>query len=97
MKNIFWVSLCYKGAHGGGLYLKEDRLIFRTNKLQLPESMKHISIRYEDLDKVSFSSALAIFPAVTINLKDGSSYKFITLSRDKISRFIGSKIKAGVQ
>lgn len=94
MKHTFWVSVCYEGAHGGGLYLRENKLHFRTVKLILPENIKSIDIEYENIDSVSRCSALAIFPAVKIFLKDGSEYKFISLiSANKIADLIRLKIK----
>jgi hypothetical protein len=91
-KKTFWVSLCYRGAHGGGLYLTEDNLKFRTNKLQLPENMKSINIQYDDIKDIFPCRSLAIFPAISIRLRNGSNYKFIVFSREKILKHINGKL-----
>jgi hypothetical protein len=90
MKSVFWASLCYKGAHGGGLYLKDDCLMFRTNKAQLPHNMKFIDIRYSDMIDVVSCTVFGIFPAITIQLT-GSSYKFIVLCRKKALQLINGR------
>jgi hypothetical protein len=77
----FWASLCYKGAHGGGLYLHEDHLAFRTNKLQLPPDKKRLRIDYMDIAAVEKSKAAGLFPSVTITTKGGESTKFILFRR----------------
>jgi hypothetical protein len=96
VKNTFWVSLCYKGAHGGGLYLQDNMLFFKTDKLTLPDNMKSIGIQYEDINKVFFCAALVVFPAIAFTLKDGSVYKFIVFNRKKVLRHIKSKINFSV-
>jgi hypothetical protein len=93
-EKTFWVSLCYEGAHGGGLCLTDDYLKFKTNKLQLPENMKSINIHYGDIEDVYLCRSLAIFPAISIRLRNGSSYKFIVFSRDKFLKHINGKLNS---
>jgi hypothetical protein len=83
MKKVFSASLCYRGAHGGGLLLTDELIAFRTNKLQLPPEMKRIQIPLQDIDAIVKCRSLQIFPAIMIQNKSGRSYKFIIFSREK--------------
>lgn len=96
MKKTFWVSLCYQGAHGGGLYLTDDSMIFKTNKFQLPDNMKFIKIFYGDIKEVLSCKSLAIFSAIIIRLKNGLNYKFIVFNRKKILQYITNKLNTSV-
>ncbi|MDR0896948.1 MAG: hypothetical protein LBN04_03735 [Oscillospiraceae bacterium] len=78
----FWASLCYKGAHGGGLYLKEDHLEFRTNKLQLPADKRRMRVDYKDIVAMERSQAIRLFPAVTLTTSSGEAIKFILFNRN---------------
>lgn len=93
MKKTFLASLCYKGAHGGGLFITDEFLAFRTNKLQLPKEMKFIQIPYTDIKNVSSCSSLYLFPSILLTLNNGSSYKFIVFNREKCLRLINEKLQ----
>lgn len=84
MKKVYWASLCYEGAHGGGLYLLQDRLIFKTNKVQLPDSVKNINIPYSQIHHVSKVRVLLLFPAIEIVLQSHIKYKFIVFFQNNI-------------
>jgi hypothetical protein len=79
---VFWASLCYKGAHSGGLYLHDDHLAFRTNKLQLPAGKKRMRIDYRNISAIEKSKAIRLFPSVTLTTTSGESVKFILFRRN---------------
>ncbi|MDR0928813.1 MAG: hypothetical protein LBM74_03755 [Oscillospiraceae bacterium] len=89
----FLASLCYKGAHGGGLYLHDDHLAFRTDKLLLPADKKRLRIDYKDIAAVKMDKAAGLFPAVTITTHRGESTKFILFRRNSfISQLKGNGV-----
>jgi hypothetical protein len=88
MKKVFSASLCYRGAHGGGLLLTDELVAFRTNKLQLPAEMKRIQIPLQDIDTIVKCRSLGIFPAIVIQTKSGLPYKFIIFSRERFLKYV---------
>lgn len=90
MKNVYWASLCYEGAHGGGLYLMDDHLLFRTNKLQLPDNMKTIRVPFADMSQIGKGRTLYIFPAIFITLRSGARLKFIVFKRTGLFKVLST-------
>lgn len=97
MKKVYWVSLCYEGAHGGGLYVLGDHLQFRTNKIQLPDNVKNITIPFSEVAQITKSRSLHLFPAILITLRSGVSYKFILLRRTELINYFQKRKMEGVQ
>jgi hypothetical protein len=92
MKKTFIVSLCYQGAHGGGLLLTENLIIFKTQQIQLPKEMKFIQIAYNEIETIDNCSSFFLFPSISIKLKNGLIYKFIVFNRKKCLRIINEKL-----
>ncbi len=90
MKKAFYASLCWEGAQGGGLYADDKGIIFRAQKLTLPEKLKHIKMPYSAIKQVLASRAL-VFPAVIVSLKNGEEYKFIVFNRETLFKILKSK------
>ena len=92
MKKTFSVSLCYQGAHGGGLLVTEDFIIFKTQTMQLPKEMQFIQIAYNDIENITNCSSLFVFPSINIKLKSGLIYKFIVFNRKNCLRIINERL-----
>lgn len=90
MREAFMASLCWYGAHGGGLYADDCGLVFRAQKLTLPDDLKRIAIAYSDI-KLAARCRSFVFPAVNILLESGSEYKFIVFGRKKLFKILDSK------
>ena len=91
--NFFVASVfCPYGILGGWIEVEEDRLVYRTTKLVMPQEYKVIEMKYVDIEKVQPKWWL-IFPTVKLILKDGRNYKFIVFSRKK---FIGILTDRGI-
>ena len=86
MRKTFSASLCYKGAHGGGIRVDENGILYRCQKAVLPQELKRIAIRYADIKSVNRCRSLRMFPAVKIGLKDGRQYKVIIFGRERFMR-----------
>ena len=86
MKDAFMASFFHEGVLGGAIYLQSDKVLFRTNKLQVETKYRKLEIPYNSIKKIQTGWALC-FPTVTLTIKSGISYKFIIFSRKKfISR-----------
>ena len=92
MKKRFVVSLCYQGAHGGGLLITEEFITFKTQTMQLPKEMKSIQIAYNDIEIITNCSSLFVLPSINIKLKSGLIYKFIVFNRKNCLRIINERL-----
>ena len=95
MRKAFVASLCWYGAQGGGLYADDRGLVFRTQKLTLPDELKNIRMPYSDI-KAAVSCRSFVFPAVSILLESGREYKFIVFDRKRLLRILSGKITTTV-
>ena len=90
MREAFAASLCWYGAQGGGLYADDKGLVFRAQKLTLPDDLKKITMAYFDI-KTAVRCRSFVFPAVNILLEGGREYKFIVFSRKRLMKILGDK------
>ena len=81
MAKYFVASLLRDGILGGGITADDESYTYRTNKVTVSPALKNIRMRYADIREVSEGLFLC-FPAVTVDMKDGSSYRFIVFRRD---------------
>lgn len=82
MRDVFIASFFHEGVLGGAIYLLGDKLLYRTNKLQVEEKYRSLEIPYSSIEDVKTGWAL-FFPTVTFSLKNGLSYRFIVFGRKK--------------
>ena len=87
MRKIYAASLCKNGLLGGGLYIDERKVTFRTGKVTVPARLRNLEMRYEDIEKITEGSLL-LLPSVTIKLKNGEEWKFVVFARRDFLRAI---------
>ena len=81
MEKMYVVSLCYGGGLlGGALYLDDERVTFRSTKLQVPPEIRNMPLPYCRIRRVEKSKALFL-PTVTIEMEDGRERKFLVFGR----------------
>ena len=81
MEKMYMVSLCYSGGLlGGALYLDDERVTFRSTKLQVPPEIRNMPLPYCRIRRVEKSKALFL-PTVTIEMEDGRERKFLVFGR----------------
>ena len=82
MEKMYMVSLCYSGGLlGGALYLDDERVTFRSTKLQVPPDIRNMPLPYCRIKRVEKSKALFL-PTVTIEMEDGRERKFLVFRRN---------------
>lgn len=82
MGKMYVVSLCYSGGLlGGALYLDDERVTYRTTKLQVPPEIRNMPLPYCRIRRVEKSKALFL-PTVTIEMEDGRERKFLVFGRN---------------
>ena len=82
MEKMYVVSLCYSGGLlGGALYLDDERVTYRSTKLQVPPEIRNMPLPYCRIRRVEKSKALFL-PTVTIEMEDGRERKFLVFGRN---------------
>ena len=82
MEKMYMVSLCYSGGLlGGALYLDDERVTYRSTKLQVPPEIRNMPLPYCRIRRVEKSKALFL-PTVTIEMEDGRERKFLVFGRN---------------
>ena len=87
---VFVCSLCRGGLLGGALYLDENSLTYRTNKLTVDPMLRNLVIPLENIRSISWEQI--VFPIATIQLKRGGSYKFIIFNKSRFEKSISGFI-----
>ena len=81
MDKMYMASLCYSGGLlGGALYLDDERVTFRSTKLQVPPEIRNMPLPYCRIRRVEKSKALFL-PTVTVEMEDGRERKFLVFGR----------------
>ena len=81
MEKTYAASLCYRGLLGGGLFLDDERVTYRTGKLQVSPEIRNLALPFCRIKSVEKSKALFL-PTVTIEMKDGAAWKFLVFGRN---------------
>ena len=81
MDKTYIASLCYQGLLGGALFLDDERVTYRTEKLQVPPEIRNLALPFCRIKNVEKSKALFL-PTLTIQMSDGNAWKFIVFGRD---------------
>ena len=90
MKEAFLASLVREGAQGGGLYAYDEGLVFKAQKLTMPEHLKHIKIPYDDIRTARCVRSF-VFPAIELTMKGGAEYKIIVFERRRLLQILDVK------
>lgn len=80
MKDVFLASLFHQGVLDGAIWLQSDRVLYRTNKLQVDAFYRRLKLPYDRIRAVGTGRALC-FPTVTFTMEDGRAYRFIVFRR----------------
>ncbi len=80
MEKTYAASLCWHGLLGGGLFLDDERVTYRTGKLTVPPEIRNLQLPFCRIKRVEKSKALFL-PTVTIAMQDGREWKFLVFGR----------------
>ncbi len=88
MKDIYNVSLCRNGVLGGLLYLKDEEMVYCTNKLTVPAYIRRLYIPYSQILEIK----KAPFHTVMVSMKNGEIYRFLVFARNSFLQRVESKL-----
>lgn len=80
MKETYIASLIKGGVLGGAVYLTEDALTYRTNKLSVDPPYRSLSL---PLPEIRAAAPGKCWPLVCVDMQDGSTYHFLIFARQK--------------
>ena len=80
----FVCSLCHNGILGGGLYLDNVSLTYKTNKLTVDKKYKNLVLPLSEVKEITWK--WIIFPIATFSMKNGELYRFIIFNKRRFEK-----------
>ena len=84
MKKSFISSLCHKGILGGALYLDENSLTFKTNKLTVDREYRNLILPLNEICAIDWK--WIIFPIANVKMKSGKQYRLIIFNKGRFEK-----------
>ena len=85
MKKVFICSLCHNGILGGGLYLDEQSVTYRTNKLTVDPKYRNLVLPLCEIAELTWKQI--IFPVAAFHMANGEEYKFLIFNKRRFERY----------
>lgn len=86
MKKSFICSIiCNNGILGGGLYIEDNAITYRTNKLTVDRKYKHLVLPMSEICEISWK--WIVFPIATVKMTSGEEYKFIIFNKSRFDKY----------
>ncbi len=92
MKKSFICSLCHNGILGGGLYIDERAVIYKTQKLTVDSAYRNLVLPLDEIEKIAWR--WRVFPIATFHMSGGKQYKFIIFNKWRFNKYY-QKINGG--
>ena len=81
----FVCSLCHRGIIGGALYLDENTLTYKTNKLTIDSNYKNLAMPIKAIKEISWK--WIVFPVATVHMQDGKAYTFLIFNKPRFEKW----------
>lgn len=91
MKRVYAASLCKNGLLGGGLYIDDEKITFRTGKITVPPQLRNLELTLKNMTGIR-KEYILILPVTAISMKNGEEWKFFVLRRNDFVRMAESLI-----
>ena len=79
MKKVFICSLVHNGILGGALYVDEQSITYRTNKLTVSKELRNLVLPISEIQDVTCK--WVVFPIATFHMLDQRNYKIIIFNK----------------
>lgn len=87
MKKSFACSLiCPNGIIGGGIYVDDKSITYRTNKLTVDKKYKNLLLPLNEIRELTWK--WIVFPIATMRMASGEEYKFIIFNKGGFSNIM---------
>ena len=82
MKKVFLCSIiCPNGILGGGLYVEDNGITYKTNKLTVDRKYRNLVLPINEICELSWK--WIIFPIATLRMTSGEEHKFIMFNKKR--------------
>ena len=86
MKKSFMCSLiCHNGIVGGALYLDENSVTYRTNKLTVNKAYRNLVLPLGEIAELTWQ--WVVFPIATFHLNNGEKYKILIFNKRRFQKW----------
>lgn len=79
MKSVFICSLVHNGILGGALYVDEQSITYRTNKVTVSKEYRNLVLPISEIQNVTWK--WVVFPIATFHMLDQRTYKIIIFNK----------------
>ncbi len=85
MRKAFMCSLCHNGILGGGLYLDDNSVTYRTQKLTVNRKYKNLVLPLSEINEITWK--WVVFPIATFYMKTGEHYTIIIFNKWRFEKY----------
>ena len=86
MKKSFICSLiCHNGIVGGGLYIEDNAITYKTNKLTVDRKYRKLVLLLNEIRDLTWKSI--VFPVATFHMTSGEKYKVIIFNKRRFKKY----------
>ena len=86
MKKSFMCSLiCHNGILGGGLYIENNAITYKTNKLTVDRKYRNLVLSLNEIRELTWK--WIIFPIATFHMMSGENYKIIIFNKRRFEKY----------
>ena len=86
MKKSFICSLiCHNGIVGGGLYIEDNAITYKTNKLTVDRKYRNLVLSLNEIRELTWK--WIIFPIATFHMMSGENYKIIIFNKRRFKKY----------
>ena len=86
MKKSFVCSLiCHNGIVGGGLYIENNAITYKTNKLTVDRKYRNLVLSLNEIRELTWK--WIIFPIATFHMISGENYKIIIFNKRRFKKY----------
>ena len=77
--------ICRGGILGGGIYIDEESITYKTNKLTVDKKYKNLTLPLDEICELSWK--WIVFPVATMRMTNGEQYKFIIFNKGRFNKY----------
>jgi hypothetical protein len=86
MKKSFICSLiCHNGIIGGGIYIEDTSITYKTNKLTVDKKYRNLVLPINEICELTWK--WIVFPIATIQMQSGERYRFIIFNKGRFNKY----------
>ena len=77
--------ICHNGIIGGGIYIDDSSVTYKTNKLTVDKKYKNLVLPLDEICELTWK--WIVFPIATMLMASGEQYKFIIFNKCRFDKY----------